>query len=301
LNSVAGAGPIVAATVAVPDAAAAAALYTRIFGYVETSAGQVPVELAESWGAPQAAGAATVWMQPASGAPGGIRLVEQPADPAYRPLATPGWSAIEILVRDTDAVAARLIDSPFEIIGPPQSLKNFPEIRATQAIGPAGEVLYLTTLPESVQGFDLPAAASLVDRVFIAVLATRSFEETLEWLSVKFAISPRPAHERGVYHEGDRYGHVRANPLSMTTLQLTGQSLIQVDEYPHRAADRPVSPGALPPGFALASLAVPSVEPFERMALSAPVRPAAAPYDGRAALTIRAPEGWLVELIESQH
>ncbi len=82
-------------------------------------------------------------------------------------------------------------------------------------------------------------------------------------------------------------------------MRLAGQSLIQLDEYPHGAPPRPAPPGGLPAGFAIASFAVPSRAVLEERGLAAAVSEAAPPYDGRRAITIRGPADELIELIET--
>ena len=293
------AGPALLASVLVPDLGAALSTYGEVLSYRPVDQGNVDADLARAWGAPNAASRPYAVLAPESGEPGWIRLVEGDAPADHKPLASTGWAAIEILVADADAVAARMKDSPFEIIGPPAALRNYPEIKAMQAIGPAGEVLYLTNVPSSGGDHELPRVHSAVDRVFIVVLGVPKFDQSLADFENRFSLPARPARERGIYFIGPGYGLAVTDPLRMTTIQLAGQSLIQVDEYPGDTPPRARIDGGLPAGFAMTSFAVPSLEPHLDAALAAPVRPAGPPYDGRAAITLSGPGGALIELIET--
>ena len=292
------AGPALLASVLVPDLGAAVAAYGEVLTYRPVDEGTVEGDLARSWGASGVSSNPYAVLAPESGEPGWVRFVEGEAPADYKPLASTGWAAIEILVADPDAVAARMADSPFDIIGPPAALRNYPEIKAMQAIGPAGEVLYLTNVPPGGGEQDLPTVRSAVDRVFIVVLGVPDFDGALADFENTFALPAQPAHERGIYFIGPDYGLAVTDPLRMTTIQLAGQSLIQVDEYPVDAPPRARTEGGLPAGFAMTSFAVPSLEPFLDVAFTPPVRPTSPPYDGRAAITLDGPGGALIELIE---
>ncbi len=292
-------GPALLASVLVPELGAAIAAYGEVLAYRPVDEGTVDGNLARSWGAPGVSSNPYAVLAPESGEPGWIRFVEGEVPPDHRPLASTGWAAIEILVADPDALAARMEDSPFNIIGPPAPLRSYPEIEAMQAIGPAGEVLYLTNVPSGGGEQDLPTVQSAVDRVFIVVLGVPDFEHALADFERTFALPARPARERGIYFIGPGYGLAVTDPLRMTTIQLAGKSLIQVDEYPGDAPPRARTDGGLPAGFAMTSFAVSSLEPHLDAALAAPVHPDGPPYEGRAAITIDAPGGALIELIET--
>jgi hypothetical protein len=292
-------GPVVLATVLVADLAAARGAYEHYLSYRRVDEGTVGADLAASWGAPGVSANPYAVLAPESGEPGWLRLVEGEVPDDHRPLASTGWAAIEILIRDPDEVAARLEDSPFDIIGPPAPLRSFPQIKSTQAIGPAGEVLYLTNASAGSGTHDLPTIKSAVDRFFIAVLAVPGFDSALADFENRFALPAQSAHERGIYFIGPGYGLAITDPLRMTTIQLAGQSLIQVDEYPVDTPPRARVEGGLPAGFAMTSFVVPSLEPYLDAALSPPVRPSGPPYDDRAAITLSGPGGALIELIEA--
>ena len=142
-----GMGPVLAATVTVANLNAAIKRYSDVVGYVPDAAGVVSTAQAASWGAPAMVGRAWQMMRPESREPGWIRLVEGTRPTAYRPLGHFGWGAIEILLRNTDDMHARMKDTEFAIIGEPHPLKSSPDIKAMQVLGPDGEALYLPTCP----------------------------------------------------------------------------------------------------------------------------------------------------------
>ena len=293
-------GPIVAATICVADLDSAVALYRGALSYEMADRGAVPDGLAQSWGAPTVAGRRYAVLRPHSGAPGWLRLIEAPPVPGYRPLASLGWSAIEILVADPGALAERLKAWPLTVIGPPAALRSFPEITAMQVIGPHGEVLYLTDVGAAAHSSDLPVVSGEVDRVFIVVLAVQDFQRALTFYGAHFAAEAGAPHERGIYFEGPGYGvPAPASPYRMTTMRLAGQSLIQLDEYSHDAPLRPAPPGGLPAGVAIASFAVRSLDDFVEQGLASAVTVKTPPYDGRRAITLRGPAGELIELVEA--
>ena len=90
-----------------------------------------------------------------------------------------GWMSLEISVENVDALRPDLEGSPFRVIGEPANLDVSDDIRAMQAIGPAGEVLYLTEIKAEVPPFELPFARCAVDRLFIPVLLAPDRERAL--------------------------------------------------------------------------------------------------------------------------
>ncbi|HRX89472.1 MAG TPA: hypothetical protein P5528_08500, partial [Steroidobacteraceae bacterium] len=161
---------ILEVTYTVPDLDVVESAYTRWLGYRVIDRGIVDKALACDWDAPALAGRAQCALVPAAGESVVIRFVAEPQAAGWQSLRTFGWNVSEIVVEDVDALAARLADSPFRIIGQPKSLTRFPMIRAMQTVGPAGECLYFTQVGVG-SGLDLARAQSAVGRVFIVVAA----------------------------------------------------------------------------------------------------------------------------------
>lgn len=294
-------GPILSATVTVADLAATTRRYAETLGYQADAAGTVSADQAGAWGAPAMAGRRWQLLRPDSGEPGWICLVEgtRPAD--YRPLAHHGWASMEILLRDTDAMHERMKGTDFTIIGEPHPLKASPEIKAMQVIGPDGEALYLTNVPKGASpAHELPQPKCDVDRIFIMVLGVPDFDATHADLEAKFGLKKTTSRTRGINFLGDGYGlEDEGKPLPMSTVQLAGRCVIQVDGMQPAATPRPCTAGELPPGVALVTLAYPSLAALEKAALGPScASEGAGPVAGRC-LTVRGAGGELYEVIET--
>ncbi len=103
-------GPALLASVLVADLTAAIAAYGEVLSYAPVDKGTVDGDLARAWGAPGVSSNPYAVLAPESGEPGWIRFVEGEVPPDHKPLASTGWAAIEILVADPDALAARMAD-----------------------------------------------------------------------------------------------------------------------------------------------------------------------------------------------
>ena len=285
-------GAIRAVTHAVPDLIAIEDAYTRFLGYRTVDRGLVPRDVAESWGTPAVTGRSYLTLEPESGEAVHLRFVESTAAVHWRALTTHGWNATELVVQDVDALAGKLTDSPFVIIGAPRSLQRFPMIRAMQLLGPAGECLYCTQVGAG-SGLDLAPADSPVGRVFIAVAGGPD-------LNAMFATYARFANEADPPVATPVRVISWANGLPPETqhphglIKLMRGTLIELDGYPSVTTTRHTPPGELPPGMAIVSFDVEYLEPCSPIG---PVANALLPGAGRAA-TFKGAAGELVELVE---
>lgn len=291
-------GRISTVTVNAPDLPATVAAYQRHLGYRVVQDGALGHEVARCWGRPRLASHRCVLMEPASGAETYLRFVQGAAYPAYEPLACVGWNAAEIIVRDVDALAARLAGSPFRVIGPPANLSFSDKIRAMQVVGPAGEVLYLTQISEKLAAFDTPEAASEVDRVFIVILGGTSLDALQDYYHRQFGLARAPVMPSVVSVISARYGLPRDFRHPIAALQLRGQCYIEADQLPAGAAARPCEPGQLPPGIAMVTFEVERLPPDLPSALDSLAEPPGPPYDGRPARACVGATGELIELVE---
>lgn len=247
-------GRIVEVTYTVPDPGVIEAEYTRWLGYRVTARGVVTERLARAWDAPALAGRAQIVLEPGGDESVLLRFVTEPLAAGWQALTTFGWNVSEIVVEDVDALARRLADSPFRIIGDPTSLTRFPMIRAMQVLGPAGECLYFTQVGAG-SGLDLAHTRAPVGRVFIVVAGgpdvTRMFDTYAPFAN---EIDPPVSTCVRVIS--------RANGLPLDTLHAHGLvklrygSLIELDEYPAVARPRLVPPGGLPIGMAVVTFEV---------------------------------------------
>ncbi len=295
--------PIAGATVTAPDLDAAVAAYARHFGYRTVETGSVADSLAESWGCPASAGVAYALMQPESGAPCHVRFVKGAARTPSLPLRTYGWAALEIVVRDVDALAARLAGAPFEVIGPPADVTFSKRIRPMQVVGPSGEPVFLTMVkpedpaaPETAP-YDLHVAACEVDRIFILVFASSDIERTLALYRDAFGWTTGPVV--GIdYKVLDRAFGTAGRKVPISTVQLGREVFLEIDQYPAEATARPREGGALAPGVSVATFFSPSLDRVNAPFLAPPRVQPGAFYAGRRSATIAGPDGELIELIE---
>lgn len=288
---------IFAVTLVVPDLDAVEAAYTRWLDYRVEARGRVDTAIAHGWGAAAMAGRRQLLLAPASGERVYLRFVESPPLDGTAALRTLGWNATEILVQDPDALAARLAASPFRVIGPPANLAYNEHIRALQALGPAGELLYLTRIPPGKSLFDLGSASTFVDRVFIVVVGGRSAAEMLEFYGTVLGMPVTEARPTTVGVLNDAWGLPPEHQTLLGIARFPRGFLVEVDEYPRGAGPRPQRPGELPPGMAIVSFVARDLDSVAARALAPPAQLAAPPYDGRRALTLRGAAGELIELV----
>ena len=246
-------GPIACVTVAASDLAAVEACYADFLGYRTVGRGSLEAELARLWDCPRAAGSKYLLMAPERGDDFVFRFIQSPASSRYTAFASHGWNAAELIVRNVDALAERLSDSPFRVVGAPQNLSFSDDIRAMQVVGPGGELLYLTEIKRAVPGLDAPQVRCDVDRVFIVILGGPSMSVLQNFYAEKFGVEPAPAVESRVKGMSAAFGFSPEHKYPIAALKLAGQSLIEVDEMPAEAEARMAAEGLLPPGIAMVS------------------------------------------------
>ena len=284
---------IVVVTIAVAQLGPVEDAYERYLDYMNGGSGIVSEATAQVWGAPAAAGKPYLLMRAESGHPALLRFVEAAPVEGYAPMKTHGWNATELLVKDPDAMAERLEDSPFEIVGPPADLWNAPNApRAMQAIGPGNELLYLTRNGQ----FEIKTP---VDRVFIMVLGGPSMAAFNDFYGDRLglAVSEPQPFRIDVLSNALDLSDETVFPLSIATI--SREFLIELDEYPEGATQlRPRADGMLPPGVAMVGFAVASIDAFDLDWRAAPAALPEVPYLGATAAVAVGPAGEWLELIE---
>lgn len=291
-------GRISTVTISTPDVPGLAAAYGRHLGYEPVAAGALDAAVARLWGLPGLAGRRHAVLAPGGTGDTWLRFVEGPAVPGYVPFRHLGWNAAEHTVQDVDALARRLLDSPFRVIGPPADLSFSDRIRALQVVGPAGEALYLTQIKSAVPGFELPFARVPVDRVFIMILGGADLDETVSWYHERFGVSSAPVIEAVVSVLSNAYGQPAGTLHRICALPAGGQCYIEADQMPAAALPRPAMEGELPPAIAMVTFEVRSL-PDTVSFLSDPATVPGPPYLGRRAAVCSGPAGELIELVES--
>lgn len=266
-------GPILCMTIATPDLAQSAEACARAFGARQVAGGTIDAAMAAHWQAPALAGRAWALLS------GGLRLVETaPADTA--PLASLGWAAAEISVMDADAVVARACAAGFRPLGAVRQLGSTPAIRAGQIAGPEGAAFYVTDVSGYTGALDLSGATG-DGACFIAVLASGDLEADRAWLETNGIGRRVTDRDVAVPVLRDTLG---VPSLRLSSLQLAGGCLIEIDGYPAATPPRATALG-LPAGVAM-------------LTLRGPVEGSARPeHGGRAARVDRLPGGALLERV----
>ncbi len=288
-----------AATLVTPDPAVTAALYAKWLDYEIVETGEVAGDLARGWGASATAGRRYAVCRPASSAGTYLRFVEGAAPPDYRALRTYGWAAIELCVQDVLAVDARMKTSPFQIIGPPKPLDGLPTIFPMQVKGPDQEVVFLTQILDDLPDYDLPRAKSLIDHLFILVLACSDLEASKLWLGRTLQLQGGRAIELAYTVLSDAFGLPAEYPHRIATLTHGRDVFLEVDQYPPAATPRPCLPGELPPGVAMATLRHPEFGSLDGPWIHPPARHEGVIYGGMRSGVLSGPDGVLVEVVEA--
>jgi catechol 2,3-dioxygenase-like lactoylglutathione lyase family enzyme len=259
----------------------------------------VSPELASAWGAPATAGARCIVMRPASGRDIFLRFVAGDPPSDYRPLRTYGWAAIEICVQDVLAVNERMKTSPFEIIGPPRELDGLPAIFPMQVKGPDDEIVYLTQIRNDLPAYDLPRAHSLIDCLFILVLACSDMRASNAWFTQVLKLSAGREMDITYTMLSQSFATPPEQKFTISTLIHERDVFLETDQYPIAATPRPSRPGALAPGVALCTLIHPDFDSVCGDWITPPAVREGAIYAGKRAGVLRAPDGVLVEVVEA--
>lgn len=292
-------GPMRAVTTTTADLGAVRAAYERYLGYRVVEQGRVSAETAHGWGAPAVAGARLMIMAPESGEATLLRFVEQGQPDGFRPMTTLGWNSTEIIVQSSDALAERLKDSPFRIVGPPRDLSSSSDIHAMQAIGPANEMLYLTSVKRPLPGRDMPIAEAFVGRAFIAVAGGHDIAAMAAFYRDTFGNPTSPPFATPIHSLSAQNGAPPDTQYELAVTTLGGGTKLELDQYPATALPRPRPPGGLPVGMALVSFDCAGFGRFiDRMA-AAPHPSQIGPFKGpRVGVLTGAASEW-IELIET--
>lgn len=290
-------------TYCVDDLAASQAAWVEQLDYRLAWQGQVSAALAATWGTPAAAGCAACLLAPASGAQVWIRYLATGQRRGFEAPATAGWLATELLVEDPDALAADLADSSLRRLAGPGDLFPGPKApRAMQMVGPCGELLYFTRILPGGSRYGMKQARSRVDRPFIVTVAGTSMAAMHAFYgeALGMRIMPPMQFNNGIlaYSCGAPPGTLFPTSVS----PIPGRRfLVEMDEFPTGYLPaRPVAPGLPPPGMAMVSFRVASLEALPAPARAAVGPVAEAPYGGRRAAVIAGAAGEWLELIEGE-
>lgn len=286
------------ATLAASDLDRSIDWYTTWLDYELVEDSQIDADLASSWNAPGVSGRRQVVLRPASGRNVFLRFVEQTPYPDYEPLRSYGWNAIEICTRDTNAVNARMIESPFRIIGTPKKIAGLAAIYPMQVMGPDREVVYLTQINDDLPEYDLPRADSLIDSLFILVAGSSDMDQELEFLERIVGLSPGRTMEIDYTMINKAHGLADGTLHALATVKHGRDVFLEVDQYPDGSTARPRREGELYPGIALATLYHPDFEAVLTRTGATALTPPGIIYGGKRAFTLTTPDGTLIEIVE---
>lgn len=299
-------GPIAGATITADDVDRVAAPYVKDLGYVIGQRGTVSADQAAVWGAPAHAGKPFLVMNPASGDPCFIRLVQSAPVPGYKAMTTLGWHSLEITVESCDAIPPHLArqKTQFRTVGDPHDLgvstPSAKPIRAMQVVGLAEEVLYLTEIPTNGSKPHLPNAKSFIDRIFIVPLAAPNMDTTRDWYIRNFAEVKKGIEARNIPMKliATAMGLGDSMRMAICTVVMPGKSLIEIDDMPPGTKARPRSKDSLPPGIATMSFKVDSLDRVKLPFIAPPRAIKEAPYDGKRVGVVVGSATELIELVE---
>jgi catechol 2,3-dioxygenase-like lactoylglutathione lyase family enzyme len=292
-----------AATLSVADLDRSIDLYCTWLDYTLEERGTVDGALADSWGTEGTHGARFAVLRPASGHDIFIRLIENRAHPDFQALTSFGWAAIEICVQDVLAANERMLESPFEIIGPPREIDGLPAIYPMQVKGPDEEIVYLTQIREDLPEFDLPRAEALIDRLFILVMACSDMKASLDWMVKHLDIAIGRDELVIVYTMlAKAFGLPVEDPHTISTMVHGKDVFLELDQMPPMATGRPGFDNELPQGVAIGTFWVPDFDDIDARNrgtwITPPTPHDSVVYGGKRKGTLRAPDGTLVEVVE---
>ena len=291
-------GRIVGATAAVPDLDASLRDYRDRLGLRVVEQGRVSADLASSWGAAGVTGARYAALQPTSGAPCTLRLIEQPLPADFVPTRSFGWAAFEITVQDVFGWPGRLVESGFDIVGTPREIPGMPYFVAMQMLGRGREMIYLNEVRSDTPTADLPPARSPVDHVFIVILATRDRAGTMAWYRARLGMVEDGPFTIAYTMISRAFGLPLDSPHTLSMAQVGRMPVVEVDDYPAEATVRATQPGMLPPGNSIVTLAVAELNTRGLDFIAPPAVRGGAVYGGRRVATVCGPAGELLELVE---
>lgn len=253
-------------TITAADPVATAASYAAHLGYIVRDEGIITAVTAGQWRTPNMTGRRYVEMQvPASTGPGCfVRFIEQMPHPGL-PLLGHGWNAMEVLCQNPYELAKDFAGSAFRVVIPPRPLPFDPDLHAMQVIGPAGELIYFTSLPTHKALLDLRPAERRVDEPFIAILGGPDIEAMLGFYRNQLATPTLPPASVNVRIINDEFALGDDARVPLGIVKLPRFHLIEVDEHPSASQPRPRRDGELPPGIAMVSFDVGGIQSPDRV------------------------------------
>ena len=226
-------------TLIAPDLDAACVAYREQLGLTIAAHETLASDLAEVLDLSDLAGRPVAWLANPAGE-SILRLIEDPQAQVLAPTFRHGWLSLEVLVADVDALVSDL-HAPFRVLRPAADLELSAAIRASQVLGPCGEMLYLTSIKAPVPPFDLPMSDERVSHTFIGVMSTPNRAASqAAWA----ALSGQPgwAFDTKITVLNDAFGKDLASRYPVAVVPLPGQAMVEIDEVelpPQAASSKP--------------------------------------------------------------
>ena len=246
-------GRITAVTITSPDLDRVIEIYSKYLGYRFISSTTVSAEQAKRWDAENIEGSKMIFMSPESSNDFFFRFIQQDIDEDYVPFGTYGWNAAELIVKDVDQSAEKLIGSPFEVIGEPADLSFTDQIRAMQILGPSKEIIYLTQFKSKLNEFDSPSPRCDIDQTFIVILAGENLDQMQSFLHQELSVKKAAPMQSRIRAISKVFDLPEDTKYKSAALAIRDQSLIELDEMPSKAGPRTCRPGYLPSGISIVS------------------------------------------------
>lgn len=291
-------GTILGGLSVVPDLFEAMRGYRDVLKLEHLETGLLPLDLAQSWGAPASVGARYAVLRPKSGSDCWFRLVEQPDHPEFKPTTTYGWGAFECTVEDVFGWPARLDGTSFDIVGMPRALPGMDAFVPMQMLGTGLEMVYLNEVFGDMPNNDLPRAHSLTDKIFIVILGAPDRGAACAWYKDRLGLALGDTYEIPYQMINTAFDLPTDFITAMTMVQSARMPIVEVDDYPPEAKPRARHPGMLPPGNALVTLAMRDLDACQVEWISPPAVRQGPLYEGRRAATTIGPAGEMLELVE---
>jgi hypothetical protein len=159
-------------------------------------------------------------------------------------------------------------------------------------------MIYLNETLMSMPGTDLPPANAPVDHMFIVILAAPDRAASVAWYRDRLDLDEADTFTLEYTMINQAFGLPAGTTSALTMMQKGKLPIIEIDDYPPQASARPCHAGCLPPGNALVTLGVRSLDAVKVDFIAPPVVRSGALYGGRRAATVWGAAGELVELLE---
>ena len=220
---------ILHATLISPDLQATCTAYSGQLGLTIGEQGTLDAATADVLGLVDLCDRPLTWLENDAGE-AILRVIEDPASVVCEPMFRHGWLSLEILVADVDELVSGL-GAPFRVLRPPADLELSPAIRASQVLGPCGEMLYLTSIRAPVPPFDLPMSDKRVSHTFIGVMSTPDRDASrVAWSAL--AGHPGWAFDTRITVLNDAFGRELGDRYPVAVVELPGQCMVEIDQVP---------------------------------------------------------------------